>query len=75
MQHPDPNQDTPFMVISLAAAVLVLIGSMLLLLQIAPQSTKNGQFTVVDRYKDCDVIQYTDPSNRFHYFLTCSQQQ
>lgn len=40
-----------------------------------PNSTKNGvkplNFGVVDQYKNCDVVRYVDPSNRYHYFLHC----
>ena len=30
---------------------------------------KNG---VVDTYKNCEVVRWTDPSQRWHYFLDCS---
>lgn len=36
-----------------------------------PESPQNG---VVDQYKNCDVVRYTDPSNRYRYFLDCSKQ-
>ena len=29
------------------------------------------KFKVVDRYKNCDVVRYTDPSNQWHYLLHC----
>jgi len=32
------------------------------------------KFKIVDQYKNCDVIRYTDPSNRYRYFLDCSKQ-
>ena len=31
------------------------------------------QFEVMDKYKSCEVIRWTDPSNRWHYFLDCNQ--
>ena len=43
-----------------------------------PESPQNGvespKFRVVDQYKNCDVVRYTDPSNRYRYFLDCSKQ-
>lgn len=44
-----------------------------------PESPQNGveespRFEVVDQYKNCDVVRYTDPSNRYRYFLDCSRQ-
>jgi hypothetical protein len=29
------------------------------------------KFKVVDRYKNCNVVRYTDPSNQWHYLLHC----
>ena len=31
------------------------------------------RFEVVDRYKQCDVVRYTDRSNGWNYFLDCPQ--
>jgi hypothetical protein len=36
-----------------------------------PEPNKE-KFKVVDNYKGCDVVQYTDPSQRYQYFLHCS---
>jgi hypothetical protein len=36
-----------------------------------PEPSKQ-KFKVVDNYKGCDVVQYTDPSQRYQYFLHCS---
>jgi hypothetical protein len=36
-----------------------------------PETTKE-KFKVVDNYKGCDVVQYTDSSQRYQYFLHCS---
>jgi len=42
-----------------------------------PESPQNGvespKFGVVDQYKNCEVIRWTDPSSRWHYFLNCTQ--
>jgi hypothetical protein len=32
----------------------------------------SSRFKVVDQYKNCDVVRYIDPSNRYKYFLDCS---
>ena len=34
--------------------------------------TTGEKFKVVDKYKGCDVVQYTDPSQRYQYFLHCT---
>ena len=34
----------------------------------------SSKFRVVDQYKNCDVVRYIDPSNRYRYFLDCSKQ-
>jgi len=34
-----------------------------------PEPTE--KFTVVDTYKGCDVVRYTDRSNDWQYFLDC----
>jgi hypothetical protein len=31
-----------------------------------------SKFEVIDTYKNCNVIRYTDPTSRWHYFLRCS---
>ena len=35
--------------------------------------TPAKKFEVVDTYKGCDVVRYTDPSTRWNYFLDCSK--
>jgi hypothetical protein len=34
--------------------------------------TTREKFKVVDSYKGCDVVQYTDSSQHYQYFLHCS---
>lgn len=29
------------------------------------------KFKVIDKYKNCTVVRYTDPTNRWHYLLHC----
>jgi hypothetical protein len=36
-----------------------------------PETTRE-KFKVVDSYKGCDIVQYSDPSQRYQYFLYCS---
>jgi hypothetical protein len=51
--------------IGAAGVVLILIFS--------PQVQLSDKFEVVDRYQGCEVVRYTDPSNRWNYFLDCRQ--
>lgn len=40
---------------------------------LSPDESKDkSKFEVIDTYKNCNVIRYTDPSNSWHYFLRCS---
>ena len=32
------------------------------------------KFEMVDKYEQCDVVRYTDQSQRWHYFLHCPNQ-
>lgn len=32
------------------------------------------RFEIVDKYGDCNVVRYTDDTQRWHYFLDCSAQ-
>ncbi len=36
-----------------------------------PGDNSKERFKVVDSYGPCDVVRYTDPSNRYNYFLHC----
>jgi len=31
------------------------------------------RFQVVDKYENCDVIRYTDSTQRWNYFLKCNE--
>ena len=35
------------------------------------QEEPTEKFKVVDQYGSCDVVRYTDDTNRWHYFLDC----
>jgi len=34
--------------------------------------TSKESFEVMSSYKGCDVVRYTDESQRWHYFLKCA---
>lgn len=53
----------------LAFATTGLLASIFLLSD-KPEGKSN--FEVIDTYKNCNVIRYTDPTGRWHYFLRCS---
>lgn len=36
------------------------------------EAKDKSKFEVIDTYKNCNVIRYTDPTSRWHYFLRCS---
>jgi len=53
---------------------IALTGMLMLLIAMfldEPETT-GEKFKVVDKYKGCDVVQYTDPSQRYQYFLHCT---
>jgi hypothetical protein len=62
------------------AVTIGIVGVLILFIAFisTPESPQNGvespKFGVVDQYKNCDVVRYTDPSNRYRYFLDCSKQ-
>ena len=40
-----------------------------------PETDTSEKFVVVDKYKECDVVRYTDRSNTWHYMLDCPIKQ
>ena len=56
------------------AFALVVIGTLMLFVAITgtPEEGPQQKFKVVDTYKGCDIVRYTDPSNRWNYFLDCN---
>lgn len=37
------------------------------------QGSDNSQkFKIIDSYHSCNIVRYTDISNRFHYFMDCN---
>ena len=61
------------------AVTIGLIGVLILFIAFisTPESPQgeleSPKFKVVDQYKNCEVIRWTDPSSRWHYFLNCNQ--
>jgi hypothetical protein len=37
-----------------------------------PLADSKEPFRIVDSYYGCDIIRYTDESNRWHYFMKCN---
>ena len=62
------------------AVTIGLIGLFILFIafistsELPQDELESPKFGVVDQYKNCDVVRYTDPSNRYRYFLDCSKQ-
>ncbi len=58
-----------------AAAGWLVMGLFVLLIwslnRLTPEISLEERFKVVDQYQGCDVVRYTDDSNRWHYFLDC----
>jgi hypothetical protein len=50
---------------------VVAVFSLVLVLLSNVKQEPTEKFKVVDRYSTCDVVRYTDPSNRYNYFLHC----
>jgi len=56
-----------------ASFVIVVMGVFVLFIGLigTPEVEPTEKFKVVDRYEECSVVRYTDPSNNWHYFLDC----
>ena len=56
-----------------ASFVIVVMGVFVLFLGLigTPEVKPTEKFKVVDKYGDCNVIRYTDDTQRWHYFLDC----
>jgi hypothetical protein len=58
------------------AAAILFFGFLLLFYGIfftdKPEATNSAKFQVIDTYQGCEVIRYTDPTQRWYYFLKCS---
>lgn len=54
-----------------AFAILVLGVFLMFVILIEKDNPPESQFKTVAKYKDCDVVCFIDPSNRYQYFLHC----
>ncbi len=56
-----------------ATFVIVVMGVFVLFLGLigTREAKPEKKFEVVDKYGDCNVVRYTDDTQRWHYFLDC----
>lgn len=52
--------------------VITVMGVFVLFIALKFNAEPEPKFEVVDKYKECDVVRYTDRSNTWHYLLDCS---
>jgi len=65
------NERTEMIIRSVATSIAIL-GFMILTYAVVENNGEPVEkFKVIDRYKNCDVVRYTDPSNQWHYLLHC----
>jgi hypothetical protein len=66
------NQRTEMIVQALAWSIGI-VSFLLLTYAILDDNAKPVEkFKVVDQYQGCEVIRYTDPTNRWNYLLKCT---
>jgi len=65
----DPLDRNQIIATSIIVAAIVTLFFYLLLNTTQQESPK---FQVVDKYENCDVIRYTDTTQRWNYFLKCT---
>jgi hypothetical protein len=59
------------MIMSAFSCMIVVTGLLLLGFATFKDVEPVEKFKVIDKYKNCNVIRYTDPTNRWHYLLHC----
>lgn len=52
-------------------SLIAIPGLLLLVYAITSNFEPIEKFQVVDKYKNCNVVRYTDRSNQWHYLLHC----
>jgi hypothetical protein len=57
------------------AIILVVVVSFATIMRkpLISKPVEKPSFEKVAEYEDCDIIRWTDPSNRYQYFMKCSQ--
>jgi len=56
-------------VVAFFVALIIILG--LFFLVTGSWGSTEPEYKIVDQYKQCDVVRYTDPSQRYRYFLHC----
>ena len=65
---------TKLELITIGAVATIFVLFFLLLLNSNTTESSKSNLEVVDTYKGCDVVRYTDPwGSKYHYFLDCSK--
>lgn len=60
------------MILRGVVSAIAIFGFMLITFAIIENNSEPiEKFQVVDKYKNCNVVRYTDPSNQWHYLLHC----
>ena len=55
----------------LVTVFVILLVFVAFIVALSRHSPKSTPLEIVDKYENCDVVRYVDPSNRYHYFLHC----
>lgn len=62
------------MIIRAVATSIAILGFIILTYAVVENNAEPVErFKVVDTYKNCEVVRYTDRSNQWHYLLHCDQ--
>lgn len=57
---------------ALAALAGIAVAAFIITVFLPGEKQPTEKFKVVDQYKGCDVVRYTEPRNLdYHYFLDC----
>jgi hypothetical protein len=56
-----------------ATFVIVVMGVFVLFIATigTPKVEPEKKFVTIDKYEECNVVRYTDETQRWHYFLDC----
>jgi hypothetical protein len=56
------------------AGIFVLFIALMGTLGSSQDGVESPKFKVMNQYKNCDVVRYIDPSNRYNYLLDCTKE-
>ena len=71
-----PEEQKYFRFALAVSIILVTVVSFTTVMLHKPQTAKpveKPSFEKVAEYENCDIIRWTDPSNRYQYFMKCFQ--